>query len=142
MSIITHTQIKITSETATNEVNDWLDYKKIPAKKRDSNKEHIEALIDYICDGTLVINEDKTITQSLKFPISFDDGKIALDKIVFKGRLKTGTIQMHMQGVKSNDADGRLCAYVCALTSQAKGLINQMDTEDYSVATSITIFFL
>ncbi len=52
------------------------------------------------------------------------------------------TIHSHLQGVKPSDADGRVGAYIAALTSTPKAVINCLDTEDYGIAQSIAIFFL
>jgi hypothetical protein len=77
------------------------------------------------------------LVQILKFPISDE-----IDKLVFKPRIKVNTIQVHLQGVKSSDADGRVTAYIAALTSKPKEVIKSMDTEDYSIGKSIAYFFL
>jgi hypothetical protein len=47
-----------------------------------------------------------------------------------------------MQGVKASDGDGRVCAYVAALSSQPKEVIKHLDTEDYAIATAVAVFFL
>lgn len=127
---------KIDREVATNEVIAWLDYKKISQKKRESKQEAIEAIVDAVCDGTLVIKDDKSVEHTLKFAIG------DLTKVSYKPRLQMNSIHVHMQGVKSTDADGRVVAYIAALTSQAKEMIKKFDTEDFDVAQSIAIFFI
>ncbi len=134
---------KISREQATNEVNDWLNYKKINERKREAYVESIETLIDGIESGSLSINEEKTFIQVLNFPIGTDGtDTLAVKTLEFKPRLKLSTVHLHLQGVKSTDADGRLIAYVAALTSKPKDLIKAMDTEDFSIGQAIAIFFL
>jgi hypothetical protein len=131
---------KIAKDIAAQEVQGWLDFKKIKEKKQESYKDQIEVLVDAVSEGTLEINsETKTITQNLDFPIG---SEMKVSKLEYKPRLTVGEIQSHMGGVKATDADGRITAYVAALTNQPKELIKKLDTEDNSIAQSIAIFFL
>lgn len=129
---------KVSREVATEEVNSWLDYKKISDKKRIAQKDQIDSLVDAVCDGTLTLKADKTFVQELKFT----EGENAILKLEFKPRLKMSVIHSHLQGVKSSDADGRIGAYIAALTNMPKSVIGTMDTEDFGVAQSIALFFL
>lgn len=133
---------KVSKDVAVEEIDRWLDSKKFSDKKRESLKDSVDTLIDAIVDGTLCLDENNMLIQTLKFPIQTTDGKVAYDKFEYKPRLKMEAIHLHMQGVKSSDADGRVCAYVAALTSKPKDVVKKMDTEDYSVAQSIAVFFL
>lgn len=132
----------ISREIATTEVNSWLDYKKVNDKKRETYKDNIDTLIEAVMDGSLVLDsETKILKQTLRFPIG-EDKDVAVSVLEFKPRLKVSTVHAHLQGVKSTDADGRLCAYMAALTSKPKELLKAMDTEDYNVGMGIAIFFL
>lgn len=130
---------KVAREVAEAEIGKWLDYKKISDSRRESNKDSIESLVVAVMSGTLVLNDDMNLEYSLNFPIG-EEQKI--DKLIFKPRLKVGTVHKHLQGVKATDADGRILAYVAALTSTAKAVVEAIDTEDYAVCTSVAIFFL
>ncbi len=126
-------------EQATEEVNSWLDHKKIGQKKRESQKDQIDSLIDAICEGVLTLDAEKNFVQTLKFPT---EGEMPLKELKYAPRVKTGTFHLHLQGVKASDTDARICAYIAAITSKPKALIQKLDTEDYGVAQSIAIFFL
>jgi hypothetical protein len=134
---------KISREIASQEINSWLDYKKVNDKKREAFADSIETLIDSICDGSLSLTPEKVLVQELRFPIG-EDGKetMAIKSLSFKPRLKIQTIHMHLQGVKNGDADGRVLAYVAALSSTPKDALRGMDTEDFSIGQAIAIFFL
>lgn len=134
---------KISREQATNEINSWLDYKKVGEKKREAYADSIEALVSAVENGSLSLTPEKVLVQELSFPIG-EDGKdtMAVKTLEFKPRLKISTVHNHLQGVKSTDADGRVHAYVAALTSKPKDLIRAMDTEDFSTSQAIAIFFL
>lgn len=133
--------MKVSREIAEAEINGWLDYKRVGEKKRETYKDQIDSLVDAICEGFLSLKDDKTFTlvYELREPIG-SDSKIS--KLEFKPRLKMGVIHQHLQGVKPSDADGRVCAYIAALTSTTKSVLSQMDSEDYAVPQSIAIFFL
>lgn len=129
----------VAKEIAQEEVNSWLDAKKITPQKRETFEAYIEQLVNGICNGALSLNpETKVFTYTLSFPT---EGDAPITKLDFKPRLKLSTVTAHLQGVKSTDGDGRLTAYVAALTGQPKGVINALDTEDYSACLSIAVFF-
>jgi hypothetical protein len=130
---------KVNKEMASEEVNSWLDAKKISSKKREVQADTIETLIDAVMEGHLTLKEDKSFDMALKFPL---EGEQPLNVLNFKSRIKTETVARHLQGVKPSDVDGRLLAYVAALTSQTKALIGKLDTEDQSLAQAIAVFFV
>jgi hypothetical protein len=129
---------KIAREAAEAEVNSWLEYKKVNAKKREVYNENIEILIDAMYEGYLVLEEDKTFVQELRYPIGNNEVKA----LRFKPRLKVSTAQVCLQGLKPGDAEGRICGYIAALTVQDRNIIRELDTEDFEIARSIAIFFL
>jgi hypothetical protein len=129
----------VAREVAEQEINSWLDYKKVSERKREANKDSIETLVDAVADGSLLLREDKTLVHELKFPT---DGDKPLTKLEYVPRLKMSTIHNKLQGVKASDPDGRICAYVGALTSQTIALVRSLETEDYSISQAIAIFFL
>ena len=129
----------ISKEIALQEVEKWLDYKKISESKKEARTESIDALVEAISDGYLVLNDDFSFVQTLKFPT---ENEMSFKQLTYKPRLKISTIHSHLQGVKASDGDSRICAYVAALTSLPKDLIKALDTEDYSIAQGIAIFFL
>ena len=129
----------ISKELALQEVEKWLDFKKVSANKRESYKDNIDSIANSISDGILVLNEDFTITQNLLFPFGVER---KIEKLSYKPRLTTGQVYNHMQGIKASDVDGRLQAYICALTGSVKEIVKQLDTEDNAVAQNIAIFFL
>ena len=136
-------ETKVTFEVASAEVNGWLDYKKVSDKKRETYKDAIEALTDAVVTGRLVIDADtKAITQVLLFPITDTKGTVVTDKLVFKPRITQMELKNRMTGVKPGDGDGRIMAYAAALTDSAAGILGKLDTEDYALVQSITVFFL
>ena len=130
---------KISIEIAEKEISEWLDYKKITQQKREAQEGSIKTLVNSLVDGSLSLKEDKTFVHELFFPIG-SDSKIT--KFEYKPRVHQGLIQKHMEGFKSTDFDARMNATIAALTANPKDIVKSMDTEDFSIASSIAIFFV
>lgn len=130
---------KINVETAQQDVEKWLELKKIGSAKRQSMKDSIESLVDGIRDGILSIKDTGEIQQTLKFPLGEDE---AVKTLVFKPRISIKEVKPYLKEVRSSDVDGRLSAYVAALTNTSKDIIEKMDSEDSGVSNSIAVFFL
>lgn len=130
---------KVSKEVAGKEIEAWLDYKKVSESKREASAESIATLVNAICDGALSKQDDNTLVHELKFPL---ENEMSLTKLEYKPRLAMSAIHTQLQGVKPSDADGRLIAYVAALTGKAKGIIKGLDTEDYAIGQAVAIFFL
>ena len=134
----------IPRDVAEEEVQKWLDYKRISINEDDEEDVAKEkSLVKYFMDGSLCLNHDNfTITQKLKFPLSDEDGEVALAEIVYQPRLNRSHLNAKMKGVKASDVDGRLVGYTAALSGQPKGMLGKLDTEDNKVAQSVVMFFL
>lgn len=130
----------IPTEQAQEEVNNWLDHKKVSAGKREKQKPHIEVLVDAICDGTLKLDPDFSFTHTLKFPVG--EGAEALKQIKYKPRITHGEVHVYLQKCKSDDAHGQVMAYIQALTKQPKDLLSRLDSEDHAIAQGFAVFFI
>lgn len=130
----------VSIDVAIADMNRWLDAKKVSDKKREAYADNIENLTDAISEGSLILNENNEFEQKLKFPIKSESGDI--ETLKFKNRLTVDAVQNNLTGVKPTDADGRITAYVSALTNLPKAVIKRMDTEDYSIGQALAIFFL
>lgn len=131
-------ELKVTPDQAEQEVTAWLDAKKIDQAQRAAYKENIEAIKDGISAGVLVLNEDKSIVHTLKFPVGNEE---QIKAVTYKPRLAVKEVHKAMTGVKSNDADARLLAYASALTGVSKTILGEFDTVDWSITQSIVVFF-
>lgn len=133
---------KITREAAIKDFEKWLNYKKIKGRKRSSNEDQEEILIDAIIDGSLRVDKDFNLIYDLGFSIENDKGEVTISNFIFKPRIKVYELNSKLKGVKSNDADGRIVAYISAITNQNSGIIKNLDTEDYNICQSIIMYFL
>lgn len=130
---------KVSKEVAEKEVSSWLDYKKISDKKKEGFKENIESMVDAICDGVLTLEADFTLTHHLKFPI---ESEVKTTELKYKPRLKMVDVHKQLAGVEAKNVDGRVVAYIAALTDKPKRVITELESEDYGIAQSVAVFFL
>lgn len=129
----------IAQEVAEAEVASWMDRKKITASMRESLKDQIKILTESVCDGVLILDTEK---NEWKHKLSFEIGEqVKIDSLTYVSRLNDRILAPHLKGIKSDDGDGRLLAYIGALTGQAKGVIATLDTVDKRVSTAVASFF-
>lgn len=130
---------KITREVATNEINGWLDKKKVYDATRETNRESIEILIEAMTKGDLSLNDKGEFTHKLLFPDALNG---AATEFKYKARLNDDMVRSHKQGIKANDFEGMWAAYGAALTAQPKKLINLLDSADKKIFNAIVVFFV
>jgi hypothetical protein len=129
----------VSIEKATEEVNAWLDAKKIFPSQREKEKESITIIVDAVRYGSLTINPDTfELTQKLLFPIGESSG---ITELKYATRLNDLMLRPYLKNVDPRDADERLVAYIAALTSSNKGLLHHLVDVDKKVAREIVVFF-
>jgi hypothetical protein len=126
----------LTREIAVSELKKWHEAKKISQSKLDSLKDCEEDLINAIMEGHLIVTEENTLKQILKFSIQ------ETKELNFKLRLTINELNGMTKGLKPTDLDGKLMAYACAITGEPLGVIKALDTVDYSIVSCIVTYFL
>lgn len=132
----------INEETAKQEIERWLDMKRVKKSTRETHKHSIKSMIEAVSDGTLVVNEDGTLVQTLDFPLTSENGNVDLDKLTFQLRLQHGVVKAANKGTNPSDVDERLMSYVFALTGVPKSKLNKLESTDMSFAMMIAGFFM
>jgi len=132
---------KVSTEQAIAEVNSWLDYKKVKTAKRESNAEHIDTLVSCVEDGTIIINDDKTIVHELGFALENTEGETTVERLTYKARLTMLDIQRATKGISPNDQTERMFGFGNALTNVGRGVLKKLDSVDNGVLQAIAIFF-
>lgn len=125
--------------TAEEMINQWMDHKKVRDRKREAYKQSIESLVDAAKDGELVLDKGFKLIYTLRHPI---DNEVKTSKLEFKPRINTKELKRKTKGISAGDVEGRTAAYVAALTNQPVNLIEELDTEDNDIASSIAVFFM
>mgnify|MGYP000022198548 CR=1 FL=1 len=132
-------ELVISKEVANQEIEKWLDHKKVSDNKREASAESIELLADAVSSGNMILDKDFNLVYKLKFPT---EAEAPITELKFKPRLKIGTVYNHLQNVKPSDADGRLFAYAAALTTNSKEVIKSLEIDDWNIVQAVVIFFL
>lgn len=134
---------KIAYDVAEKEVNSWLDSKKIGDSKRLAKKENIETLINAISDGDLVLKMPELIfVQTLKSPPKVNKDAVGITELKYKSRMSTAQLQACLKTAKLGDGIGIIISVVGVLTGELNPTIQELDTEDFSIAQAIASFFL
>lgn len=134
---------KVSREQAEKEIKKWLDFKNVGSRKREENEASIEELIESVVEGVISLDADtNAITHKLRVPIMGPEKNVIADKLIYKPRLTVHETQTQLKGIKSNDTDGRVMAYISALSEQSRNVIRYMDTVDYSISQQIVVFYL
>jgi hypothetical protein len=126
-------------EIAEKEINSWLDFKKVDQEKRVNLEKVIERMIALVQDGTFIIKpETFVIEHALKFPIGQNP---PIKTLSYKPRIPVSALQDHLSGVNQKDGIAVTLAYIAALTDTAKGILKNLDNEDYRNADMVAVFF-
>jgi hypothetical protein len=129
----------ISKEVATQEIEAWLDAKRVRQSEREEKQARIDFLTEVIQEGLLVRKEDNTLVYTLLFPIGTE---LKTSELNFKPRLTIGVVNNYLSGLKATDGDNRMIAYARAVTSAPAETIKALDMEDYAVVSAIVGFFL
>lgn len=116
----------------------WFEAKKFSKRVLEKHDDDMEAIVDAIQQGILVLNEDMTFTHKLQFPLQ--SGEVS--ELTYKFRITEGELAASMKGLKTDDFIGQMpIAYVSALTGQNRGIIRALDHVDISLSKHIAAFF-
>jgi microcompartment protein CcmL/EutN len=133
---------KVEKSVALQFVTDWMDKKRLRPSKRENLRGTIDELAACVEDGVLEFEESGEIVHHLIFPITDEHGNETVKQLRYKLRVNERMLEPYRKGLKAGDNDGRLNAYVCALTGSVKGVIHSLDSEDLGIAQNIALFFL
>ena len=128
---------KVSREEALAEVTSWLDKKKVYDSTRESQKDSIDLLVEAMMNGDLTLD---STTNEFTHKLLFEEGDVK--ELKYKSRLNDRMLKPYLNGVKANDADGRLLAHTAALTTQPKAILEALDSADKKIMMSIAVFFL
>lgn len=126
---------QINKETATEEVNKWLDTMRITPRKRDGKTEQINKLVEMVMYGEVRFNEQGNPVQKLEEPLpNYEElvyaNRIKVDALISKGKLEGGT-----------DAFTMTAIFISAATGISVALAKKLDMKDLEVPGVILAFF-
>lgn len=126
---------KMTQEAAQAEFERWAyETKKLRPVALKKHADAVDNFVDALCDGTLVIENDGSITQNLRVePIA---GK---DSLKYKPRLTIGEMGRALDTRGSDTEKAR--KMVSILTGEMATVIEKMDSNDWAIANLVTVFY-
>jgi len=135
---------KVPYDIAGKEVTKWLDYKRIPENKREALQGMVDNLTTAVSEGTLSLDhENYEWNHTLVFPLQNGEGETTVNEIKYKARITDVDLSRFKRVVKGTDFDASLKKTILALTGQALGVINNLDSStDRQIAESIAVFFV
>src|SRR5688572_461068 len=94
----------IDRETAENEVNEWLESKKVFPSTIERHEDSVSVLQEAIMYGVLTFNkEDKSLNHKLIFPLGENGSGVTELKYIH--RINEKGLQRFMKGVSPTDGD-------------------------------------
>ncbi len=127
---------KLTREKALNEVEKWLDIKRIRPSVREEQKEAIEGMVECFELGIFSMNDETNeITHKLQFESS-------ISELTYKTRINSAQFSKYSRKLKAGDTQGFINAKIACLTGQNTTIIANLDHEDSKIANQIAIFFI
>jgi hypothetical protein len=130
----------ISAEVAEKELQEWLEKNYISEEKQESFQESVKIIKSAIQKGRLILQEDGKLKMNLISPI----GSVAspVNELVFNARVNRKMVMPHLNGVKADNNDMRLLAYMAASTGKNKTILMELMPEDQVLADNITVFFV
>lgn len=123
---------------ATDTVNDWLNFKRIPLNKREALQSMIDNMVNAVVEGDLVLDEE---TKVWKHTLIFPEG--AISELTYKPRISDRDTDKYAKAAKGTDFQAIMKRTILALTDAPLGVINALDSStDKQIAESIAIFFV
>ena len=132
----------ISREIAENEVTKWLDYKKVTDSTKESYDGFSDKLISSMQNGNLVLDKEHNLIFTPVDSVKNKEGEVTVKEFKFKPRIRMKELRPYLTGVKSGDGDGRLLAYICALTHSPTAVVDELYSEDFAICEAIAIFFV
>lgn len=129
----------IDAEKAREEVEQWLDLRKVKPREREQKAEDIETLIEAVRYGEIAIQEDGTLLQELTEEVP---GSTPTTSLTYKKRLNVALLRQEQKGVKATDSQGLMLSYLATLTGKPKGLLEKLAYQDYKLGTTIVGLFI
>ena len=129
-------------DKALEEVEKWLDHKRVPQRSRDAQEEVVNQIAEAISDGYLILNDDHSFTHTLLIPLDDGEGKVTVEELTYIPRLNSIQLEAGMKGLSPSNPTDIVNGHIIALTGKPKGIIRKLDTMDIKLSRSIVTFFL
>lgn len=125
----------LTEEQATAELNEFFDRRIIFPKRREQLAAPIEAVVEAMTYGHVVINADGTITQKLCVPV----GNVT--ELTFAADVPASTMSKLISNLKVYTQTNVNLEYISAYTTTIKGVVEKLHPTDRNLADALAFFY-
>ena len=126
---------KVNRDVAVQEINKWLDVRKVPEKRREELSGTVDVLVDAVVSGSLIVDK---ATGGLELTVESIDDK----KLKFKPRIRAKELRVRVSKLSSaEDAMGMQIAYASALTDVTMAVLENLDMDEFKIVGAIVVFF-
>jgi len=138
----------MSEEVAALELERWFDFRKVKDKARNNKDEDgkdvmREKMIEGFMYGLLTFfPENGHLIQKLEFKIENESKSFSISELDWKPRFQKKDLTACLVGIKTKDTDGRMDAYIAAITGIDRLKLGSMDFSDYSLSQAIVSYFL
>lgn len=126
---------KVAKEVAKEEVNKWLDGRKIRENVRTKNQDSIETLVALVEAGDLVVNDDLSVEYTLLYPLGKSE---QIKTLKIKSRLN---LEDTRGVVKFTDKIEQTKAMFAAMTDEPLNVFDTLSSQDIGALSAIQAFF-
>jgi len=128
-------QIVVPEEVAKEEIETFLDSKLILPKRRIALEAPIEAVVEAMTYGKVVIKEDGTVVQHLFKPVA------GIDKLTYAAEVSPETISKLVGNLKNFTQTNINLEYISAYTSTIKPVLVKLHPTDRNIADALAFFY-
>jgi hypothetical protein len=125
----------MSEEAARQEVDNFLDTRMVLPKRRAALEAPIDAVVEAMTYGKVVIKEDGTITQHLFVPVA------GVDKLTYAAEVTPETINKLVSNIKVFTQTNINLEYISAYTNTIKAVISKMHPTDRNIADALAFFY-
>jgi hypothetical protein len=126
--------VKVDEVTARQEVDTFLDGRKMMPRFRKSIEAAIETIVEAIVYGIVAINDDGSITQNLVTPVD------SRESLTYKPHVTAFDMNAALIKAKAQSQIERNVVYITTYTGCLTSTVNKLEPTDRSNADSIAFF--
>ncbi|HLW10682.1 MAG TPA: hypothetical protein VKX35_09800 [Fermentimonas sp.] len=138
---------KISNDVAEKDLDKFFEVMRVdPIKKKkfflkdDNGKVAVSGLIELLCEGMAIVNEDGEIEYPLLEPVVSDSGTPILEKVVFKPkRIKLEQFQKIQD--KKDDLE-QMKMILSFITGQNTSILGKISMDDWGYLSEIGLVFM
>lgn len=134
---------KINEESALIELGSFVNHWAEKPVKTEDLKEGYSNILEAICSGNLVINENKEPVYKLVHPIKNDEGVVSVSEVNFKTRILPNTQASLSKGVDISKEQLRFMLICIAhIIGQPIQMLDKFSKKDYNTIREIATVFI